>query len=436
MWFQESVFYQIYPLGFCGAERQNDFQTRHDRLGLVAAHVPRLQELGVGAVLFNPVFQSETHGYDGVRFFDVDNRLGTNEDFAALVKAFHEAGIRVVLDGVFNHVGRSFDKFKDVRQNRAASRYKDWFCIDFSRDSAYNDGFWYEGWEGHFNLVKLNLHNEEVRQFLFDAARRMIDFYDIDGLRLDVGYMLPEAFIRDMSAVCKQKKDDFFIVAEAIHGDYNRLLNNGADSVTNYECYKGLHSAINSRNLFEIEHSLTRQFADTQWALYKGRHLLNFVDNHDVTRAYTILKDKRDALCLYAILFAMPGIPCLYYGSEYGCEGGKGDCDVHLRAPMAEIDAQAHPELTAAIRAMALLRRERKSLCYGGYGKVVLNNEYFCIARTLGQEKTLLLVNISDAPVRMNCGCETPVDLLTGEKCDACVTMPPHAFRLLDGGAQ
>ncbi|MCI9032005.1 MAG: hypothetical protein HFK09_05745 [Clostridia bacterium] len=429
-WFQECTFYQIYPLGFCGAERDNDFKTLSHRLGLVEREIPRLKELGFGAVLFNPLFSSSRHGYDTADFRVVDNRLGDNADFKRVCDALHAADIRVVLDGVFNHVGREFFAFKDVREKREGSQYKDWFKINFGGNSAYNDGFWYEGWEGHYDLVKLNLENYEVQKYIYDSVRFWIDEFGIDGLRLDVGYLLPEWFLRELTRFCKEIRPDFFVVAEAIHGDYNRLLNAGVDSVTNYECYKGLHSAINSGNLFEIEHSLSRQFANTPWALYKGKHLMNFVDNHDVPRIYSVLNDKRDVPAAFAVLMVMPGIPCVYYGSEYGAEGQKGDCDEHLRPAMSEIDTKAHPEIYETVSRLIALKASRRSLKYGSYDKVVLNNKYFCIKREDGGERTLLAVNISDEPVNMNVGGGL-TDLLSGESAGDNITVAPHSFVIL-----
>lgn len=432
-WWQERVFYQIYPLGFCGAERQNDFgETRH-RLKAIEDEIPRLKDLGIGALLLNPLFESVAHGYDTVAFYETDRRLGDNDDLKSLVKKCHDADIKVVLDGVFNHVGREFQPFKDVREREWDSPFKDWFHINFGGNSPYGDGFYYEGWEGHYELVKLNLHNGETRNYLFDAARYFIDELNIDGLRLDVCYSLPEDFIRDLSNVCKSRKSDFFLAAEAIHGDYNRLLNAGVDSVTNYECYKGLYSALNSKNLFEIEHSLSRQFADTPWAIYRGRHLLNFADNHDVPRLYSILTDKRNAAAAYAILFAMPGIPCIYYGSEYAAEGVKGDGDIHLRPKMSDIDRNKCPELYDVIKRLILLKNTRTSLQVGSYEKVSLSNEYFAIRRSFDGERTTLAVNISDNPVFVDIGESAAVDLTDGRSESGRAEVKPHGFRIFGG---
>ena len=149
MWYQESVFYQIYPLGACGAERENDFGQVRRRLGEIEKEILRLKQLGVGAVLFNPLFESERHGYDTVDFYKVDRRLGTNEDLKRLIQIFHENGIRVVFDGVFHHTGRAFFPFTEVLAKRENTDYRFWFNIDFYGNSPYNDGLNYDNWEVH-----------------------------------------------------------------------------------------------------------------------------------------------------------------------------------------------------------------------------------------------------------------------------------------------
>ncbi|WP_343256478.1 alpha-amylase family glycosyl hydrolase, partial [Ligaoa zhengdingensis] len=149
MWADESVFYQIYPLGLCGAPQENDGVVT-PRIRRVADWAGYIARLGANAVYFSPVFESDRHGYDTRDYTKIDARLGTNEDFASVCKTLHGAGVRVVLDGVFNHVGRGFWAFQDVLRNREGSQYKDWFQISFGGDSPYHDGLWYEGWEGHY----------------------------------------------------------------------------------------------------------------------------------------------------------------------------------------------------------------------------------------------------------------------------------------------
>ena len=417
MWFDEAVFYQIYPLGFCGAERENDFgETRH-RLSKIGAEIGRLSELGVTAVLFNPLFESVRHGYDTVDFYRIDRRLGTNEEFKELVEQFHAAGIRVVLDGVFNHVGREFPPFREVRAKREGTDYRFWFNIDFRGDTQYHDGFGYENWEGHPELVKLRLDNVDLQNYLMDAVRFWIREFGIDGLRLDVSYLLPPWFMELLRRTVREEKSDFFLVGEVIHctNFAQNLCPARLDSITNYECFKGMLSAFNSKNLFEIEHSLTRLFSSQPWALYTGKHVLNFVDNHDVARACTALKEKRNLLNLYTLLFTMPGIPCVYYGSEFGAEGDKGDCDVHLRPAIDEIDKTAHPDLVAHIKKLARIRRESRALSYGTYEKATLSNEWFSFVRQVEGEKIIVAINISGGDPTVRVEEAEGTDLLTGQ---------------------
>ena len=234
MWAETSVFYQIYPLGFCGAPFENDGVPKN-RIAKVDDWIPHIQKLGANAIYFSPVFESDTHGYNTRDYKKIDVRLGTNEDFKAVCDHLHDAGIKVVLDGVFNHVGRGFFGFQDVLKNRENSPYKDWFFIHFDGNSNYNDGLWYEGWEGNFDLVKLNLRNEEVVSYLFSCIEYWISYFDIDGLRLDVAYCLDHDFLRRLRAFCDSKKQDFFLVGETLHGDYNQIMNDAMlHSVTNY----------------------------------------------------------------------------------------------------------------------------------------------------------------------------------------------------------
>ncbi|MCR5623921.1 MAG: cyclomaltodextrinase, partial [Lachnospiraceae bacterium] len=331
MWAFESVFYQFYPLGMTGAPFENDGVLEH-RILKVKDWIPHLKKLGINAIYFSPLFESDTHGYNTRDYRKLDVRLGTNDDFKEVTKALHENGIKVVLDGVFNHVGRGFFGFQDVLTNRYESRYKDWFHISFEGNSNYNDGLWYEGWEGNYDLVKLNLRNEEVINYLLESVKYWIDEFEIDGLRLDVAYMVDRDFLKRLRSACDSWKDEFFLVGEILGGDYKTIMNDEmCHSATNYECYKGLHSSFNSLNLFEIIHSLKRQFGPENWTLYRGKHLLSFVDNHDVSRVASVLSNEKHLPLIYTLMFTMPGIPCVYYGSEWGIKGNKSDGDPALR---------------------------------------------------------------------------------------------------------
>ncbi len=414
MWFKKSVFYQIYPLGFCGAPAHND-SVLESRILKVNNWVDHIKSVGADAVYFCPVFESDAHGYDTRDYLTIDRRLGTNDDFKNVCDNLHNNGIRIVLDGVFNHVGRGFWAFQDVLSKRWESQYKDWFNINFSGNNSYNDGLWYEGWEGHYELVKLNLKNPAVVDYIVSCVKKWIEWFDIDGIRLDVAYLLDENFLRRLRFECKSIKADFFLLGEMLHGDYNRVVNNDMlDSCTNYECYKGLYSSFNSNNMFEISYSLGRQFGPEYWTLYKGKYLFNFADNHDVERLASILTTKEHTKLLYGLLFAMPGIPCMYYGSEWGAEGKKSDGDAALRL---SYDEPVYNELAEFISKAAAAHKEEKALHFGDYRTVLVTNLQYIFERKFEGERILVAINADDkeyvAHFNAEAGCAT--DLLTGK---------------------
>lgn len=417
MWSYESVFYQIYPLGFCGAPFENDGVPAH-RILKVNDWIPHIKKLGANAIYFSPVFESDTHGYNTRDYRLIDTRLGTNEDFKQVCKNLHDEGIRVVLDGVFNHVGRGFFAFQDVLEKRWDSPYKDWFSLNFDGNSNYNDGLWYEGWEGNYDLVKLNLRNEEVIEHIFSCIKGWIEEFDIDGLRLDVAYCLDPNFVRRLRSYCDSLKADFFLVGETLHGDYNQLMNDEMlHSVTNYECYKGLFSSFNSMNMFEVNHSLLRQFGPENWTLYKGKHLLSFVDNHDVTRIASNLTNEAHLPLIYALTFGMPGIPCVYYGSEWGAKARKEDGDPALRA---SFEAPEWTELTDFISRLAKAKKASKALNYGDFRSILLTNKQCIFERKTDSERVLVAINADAEPfdAHFDAGCGTALELITGEMHD------------------
>ena len=418
MWAYESVFYQIYPLGFCGAPFEND-GVPANRILKVKDWIPHMKHLGVNAVYFSPVFESDTHGYNTRDYRKIDTRLGTNDDFREVCDALHENGIKVVLDGVFNHAGRGFWAFQDVLKNRERSPYISWFNrIDLGGNSNYNDGLWYEGWEGNYDLVKLNLHNEDVVQYLFGSVKQWVEEFGIDGLRLDVAYCLDENFLRRLRGFTQELKPDFYLLGEMLHGDYNRLVNDQMlHSATNYECYKGLHSSFNSMNMFEINHSLMRQFGPENWTLYKGKHMLSFVDNHDVTRVASILKNERHLPLIYALAFGMPGIPCVYYGSEWGARAEKSQGDPALRACF---EAPEWNALCDFISKLSEAKKNSTALNYGGFRSVVLTNKQCIFERKTDNERVLVAINAdeNDFVAHFDAGCGMAVDLISGEKHD------------------
>ncbi len=413
-WISDSIFYHIYPLGFCGAPQRND---------LAAAPVPRMQKihewighmrgLQVNALYLGPVFESNAHGYDTADYFRVDRRLGTNEGLTKLVKELHQDGIKVVLDGVFNHVGRDFWAFRDVRQNGEQSSYRHWFHLNFDARSPFDDPFSYEGWNDNYDLVKLNLQSPEVKDHLFQAIRQWVQEFDIDGLRLDVADALDKQFLRELSAFCRGLRPDFWLMGEVIHGDYNDWANpEMLDSVTNYECYKGLYSSLVDKNYFEIAYSLKRQFGPE--GLYRGLKLYNFADNHDVDRVASSLKNPKHLYPLYCLLFTMPGVPSIYYGSEWGLEGSRTPKDDHALRPALDLDLlrsdSPQPDLPAVITRLARIRLDTPALRYGDYNELFVAHEQFAFSRNMDDEIVIVLLNAAS----IDASFDIPVSLPDG----------------------
>ena len=417
MWFDNAVIYQIYPLGLCGAPRQNDGVQAH-RILRVKEWAAHIRELGATCVLFNPVFESDAHGYDTRDYNRLDCRLGTKEDFQQVCAALHEAGLKVMLDGVLNHVGRGFWAFRDVQEKKWDSPYKDWFHISFDGDTGYHDGFWYEAWEGCYELVKLNLKNPAVREHLFDAIRGWVRDYDIDGLRLDVAYCLDLDFLAALRELANTVKPEFVLMGETLHGDYNRWMNDRAcHAVTNYECYKGLYSSFNTGNMHEIAYSLNRQFGSEPWCLYTGKHPMSFLDNHDVTRIASILTDKNCLKPAYGLLFGMPGVPAVYYGSEWGVEGEKKSGDDALRPA---IETPEHNELTDWITALAGARTASPALCSGSYRNILVQPKQLIFERRCEDDRVLVAINADSQPYHAHFDAQAgmAVDIITGDAHD------------------
>ena len=390
MWFNESVFYQIYTLNFCGAPRDNDGIVEH-RILRLNDFMDYFEDLGINAIYFNPVFSSDHHGYDTRDYCKIDERLGTNEDFIEICKNLHDRGMRVVLDGVFNHVGRGFFAFQDVLNNRENSQYKNWFRIDFNGNSPYNDGFYYEGWEGHYELVKLNLDYPDVQNYLLSAVDYWIDAFDIDGIRLDVAYSLPRWFMAMLKDHCRQKKADFFLLGEVLGDNAGYMFSEAhLDSITDYPGFKGLWSSFNSLNMFEMAHTIKRNYGE----MYRGQTLFSFVDNHDVERIASKLTDLEKLPLIYGMLFSLPGIPCIYYGSEWGQTGKKEqESDDSLRP---EFTKPMPNDLTKYIKKLISIRNQSSALQKGEFKELVLTNKQFVFERNDQQERIIVALNLDD----------------------------------------
>lgn len=419
-WIEKSNIYHIYPLGFCGCERFRSEAKELDkgRILKVIEWIPHLKSLNMNAVYFGPVFESFEHGYDTTDYYTIDKRLGTNEDFAKVCEELHKNGIRVILDGVFNHVGRDHFAFKDLQQNGQNSRYKDWFAgVNFGGRSPYGDNFSYDGWNGCYNLVKLNLYNNEVVEHLFGAVKMWIEKWGIDGIRFDAADCLADDFIRRIHTLTRSMRPDFWLMGEIIHGQYNHWANPEMfDCVTNYQCYKGIYSSHNDRNYFEIAHSI-----DYQNGQYGNLYMYNFLDNHDVSRLMSVLKDPARVECCYTMMYGMYGVPSIYYGSEFGIYGAKGhgaEADLPVR-PCLDLNniPDRNDELLKHISALGAIRLSTPAIQSGGYSKMELRNQTFSFKREKDGEEVYILLNVSDGDYtfRFNTKYGKLVDLLTGK---------------------
>lgn len=440
-WTKEAVMYNIYPLGFAGAPKDNDFKLTY-RLDKIYDWMDNFKKLGINTLVFNPVFESTRHGYDTIDYYKIDSRLGDNNSFKEICDTLHKNGIRIIVDGVFNHVGRDFFAFKDVQQNREGSQYCSWFMnLNFGGNNHYNDGFCYEGWAGHIDLVKLNLDNTQVTDHLIGAVKLWIEEFGIDGLRLDAADCINLEFFKKLRNTCLSLKPDFWLYGEITSGDYNRWANaETLHSVTNYECYKGIYSSHNDHNYFEIAHSLNRQFGNG--GIYRNIYTFNFVDNHDVNRVASMLKNKKHLNNCYTLLYTMPGVPCVYYGSEWGIEGARTKYSDYELRPCLDINNIPNPDynLYNHLCKLAKIRKALPALKYGDYFNVNIKNEQLVYRRKSDNQTVYVALNLSDNLFTIDFNCETGTltDVLSGDRFESDgyvkIGLPPYSSRILVAG--
>ena len=418
-WYNEAIFYHIYPLGLAGAPKQNDYSEPVHRLNTLLPWIDHIKEIGCTALYIGPLFESVGHGYETTDYKKLDSRLGTNEDLTAFVKACHEKDIKVIFDGVFNHTGRDFFAFRDTQKNRERSQYLNWYCnVNFWGNNEYNDGFSYDNWGGYNLLVKLNQRNPEVQNYICDVIRYWVSEFDVDGIRLDAADVLDFDFMRALRRTAEEVKPDFWLMGEVIHGDYSRWVNGETlHSVTNYALHKALYSGHNDHNYFEIAHTV--KYLQNMGNL----DLYNFVDNHDVERIYTKLSNKAHFNPVHVLLYTLPGVPSIYYGSEFGIEGRKERSSDDSLRPALELkdyaDAVKTNPCTALISALGKIRQNTPALSYGSYAELMLTNRQFAFARDLDGIRVIVTVNNDDNDAGMNLPAGNAAEYigtLTGQK--------------------
>jgi glycosidase len=361
-WAEQAIWWHVYPLGFTGAERDAlpEGEPPRHRLARLTGWLDYAVELGCNGLLLGPIFAAETHGYDTVDHFRIDPRLGDDADFDSLVAAARARGLRIVLDGVFNHVGRRFPAFVEAQAARAGETpgrpgtpVSRWF----KQDRATGD---FAVFEGHGQLVELDHGEASVAAYVIDVMRHWLG-RGAAGWRLDAAYAVPPEFWARVLPAVRESFPDAWFVGEMIHGNYaGYAAESGLDSVTQYETWKAIWSSLMDRNFFELDHALGRHNA----FLDEGLLPQTFVGNHDVTRIATAVGDAGRLGHALAVLFSIAGVPSVYYGDEQAFQGLKeqragGDDEIRPAFPdsPAELAAPGWPVYRLHQRLIGFRRR-------------------------------------------------------------------------------
>lgn len=430
-WYDNSCFYHIYPLGMAGAPALNDYSEPVERLNKLLPWIEHIKNIGCNALYIGPLFESVGHGYETTDYKKLDSRLGTNDTLKNFVNECHKAGIKVIFDGVFNHTGRDFFAFKDIQANRENSAYKDWYCnVNFWGNNEYNDGFSYDNWGGYNLLAKLNQKNPAVKDYICDVIRFWVKEFDVDGIRLDAADVLDFDFMKDLRRVANEVKPEFWLMGEVIHGNYARWVNESTlHSVTNYAMHKALYSGHNDHNYFEIAHTVKY----LSGMCGNNLKLYNFVDNHDVERINSKLTNKANYNPVHVLMYTMPGVPSIYYGSEFGIEGVKGwGTDAPLRPELNFEEYQEKAKTNPCVKlisALGKIRQETEELNYGEYKELVLTNKQFSFARNHNGSSVIITVNNDEADATMTVqagNCSEYIGAITGVRVpvqNGCITV-------------
>jgi len=418
-WIENTAWWHIYPLGFLGAEKEalNEEGRSFSRLDKLEPWLKYMQELGCNGLLLAPIFASQTHGYDTIDHYSIDARLGNDADFERLLESAKKLGIKIVLDGVFNHVGRQIAPFEDVRSRKQDSRYANWFHIDWSKTNN-EDGFTYRNFEGHHQLVALNHDNPEVADYVVAVMTYWLR-KGIDGWRLDAAYAVPFHFWHKTISKIKEEFPQAWFLGEVIHGDYAQIAKQTAfDSITQYELWKAIWSALNDRNFFESAHALTRHNQFTEVFLPNV-----FIGNHDVTRIASQLKNFKHLDLAIAILGTVPGIPSIYAGDEQAYTGVKehrtgGDDDIRTEFPenpSGFLDAgwTTHDKY----QKMLAFRRQNPWLAHARVNSLLLQNTFFIYEVVADNEQAIIALNCGDTDA-------TITDSAILSKLSHCKTLP------------
>lgn len=446
-WVQHALWWQIYPLGFVGApsdgmvgasQRAGAGHTAH-RLRRIIDWLDYAVELGVSGIALGPVFASETHGYDTSDYYRIDPRLGNEDDFVALVEAAHGRGLKLLLDGVFNHVGRSFPAFAQVLAGGPESPAGRMFQLYWPAGATAGTEPDYEHFEGNRNLVTLNHAEPAVADQVTDVMCYWLG-RGADGWRLDAAYAVPNEFWAAVLPRVREAHPGAYLVGEVIHGDYDSIIGESRlDSLTQYELWKAIWSSINEANFFELDHALGRH-----------NHLLaefapwTFIGNHDVSRIASQITDARHHDHALVLLLTLGGTPAIYYGDEQGFTGIKEDNqhgDDAVRPAMPENGPggllpygwptyRRYQELIGLRRRHPWLHRAQTTT-------LQLTNTHLIFSVAAGEDRLVVALNLGDDPVDYELGPATSgnrTDVLVGEAAQQSagrLRLEPHGWAVL-----
>ena len=430
-WVQDAVWWHVYPLGFVGAEPEATDVVTH-RLDRLTGWLDYVVELGANGLALGPVFAASTHGYDTVDHSRIDPRLGDDADFDALVTAAHERGIRVLLDGVFNHVGREHPAFRAVLEQGPDAPTASWFRLRWPDGPGAEPE--YDTFEGHGQLVALDHSTPAVADWVTEVMTHWLD-RGADGWRLDAAYAVPTSFWATVLPRVRAAHPGAYVVGEVIHGDYARVVTeSGMDAVTQYELWKAIWSSLNDGNLHELAHALGRHdgFLDTFVPL-------TFVGNHDVTRIASRLTDPRHLPHALAVLFTVGGTPSVYAGDEQAFTGVKEDRaggDDAVRPPFPESPAELAPfgEPTHRLHQQLIgLRRRHRWLHTARTTPLHRDNRQLSYAVAGDGERLVVALNLADAAATVPAPGAGEVLAGAGELRRDAVELPPHGWAILAG---
>ena len=409
-WVRHVIWWHLYPLGFVGAfPAAADPDPAEHRLRRIVDWFDHAIQLGASGIALGPIFAPRTPGYDTTDHYRIDPRLGDDDDFDYLVTEAHRRGLRVLLDGVFNHVGMDFEA--------AAS----WFRGDT--------------FEGHDGLLTLNHDNPEIADYTADVMAHWLR-RGADGWRLDAAYAVPPQFWAAVLPRVRQHHPDAWFLGELIHGDYAAVVREaGFDSVTQYELWKAIWSGLNDANFYELD-----------WAMRRHNDFvesfapLTFIGNHDVTRIASQLQRPEHLAHALVILMTIGGIPSIYAGDEFGFHGIKeervgGDDAVRpeFGSPPAQLDPR-QAEVWRLHQYLVGLRRRHSWLHAASTAKMQLDNRHYVYESRCGDEALIVALNIDDAPLRI--GDLGRAEVIAGsgmppkEVVDA-LSIEPHGWRIL-----